>query len=1130
MAQLSVPEGIPPTAKAAELVSAMRHFVASGNDYKLAYNDDEVVIPAGITLFHGTLKSFDYRELTPWAYYSTHMTSGFCMMLRRQLRCAEGHGRKCDPRMYEFITTRPLRLQLKNAQGWDTKTRERRSVSYPDESIVEKGWQGIISPYYPEEEMRIALEGRHFLKLVREFLIDPGLLRFLEEDEQIVCNTIGQTGSVYLDRPLTRRQNYRSDYLPLDRLIQLYDGPKIKLQAITFDSRLLNYSLMRQLQNGPSPAHGVPPEGINAMFGYTVRGVDTEDEEYDGYHLIVAWDTTAGVQHHIFEDESAISKLTSEEAALDQRWMPGEIYETALAVAGWYNPPTYNSTIQLYGIGATGTSVAHRAAASVLENVFVSFVKKVSARLLNVYSPLGVSGPATTIRAIMRNFPDFIETKTLSRGWGVLFERSFPFLRLAAQLRRSDIDSVAAQQTSQLMLLWKQLETSIEKMGLIHGLGRQFETVADKSARDPVIDKNLTPIDWAIRLDLPELAETMLFARRKFSELDEQATFVLYLELIDKAIDIYPAPRCVQRWLFDQVGREAFFFRIRVPSQRGFETIDIQVRRKWAEKIAAKHAIFFPPSKVTDRDEALERALKLLLVEEPGKEMILPLSVLAEMIRDKAPGYHRRFEQVQRVGFDKSSNGFGRDVYTILHQYYEKLPGPPIPPVVNQLMRYADYAVVDAMVRDQRPFVNIILDNLKTSDPIKGAKVFCRVCYGFLQVLENEARAIESIEPWLDLLSIYMLHSPIELSVFKPRLDRLNPHLMNPLLLLAQIYQDLEYRKFFGLLAALRHAMLFNLLALQYNFDNPEDLLQKRYVPTEPQFQTETIRQTLVRKYSVAAPVFAQMFAYTYLNKLKYPGAYIHEDYYDPVAKHWKEKYPTRWPNGRNRTAVDNLSDLEEIGKNAAVSKYGLPILLLNDSTFESRRKRTARSLTVWLYEEICLMAARVLFSPEEIERSVKQHEEKATRDREQRRLREAAKKERQHQQTEDVTKKTPAVEPEEEEEHDEAEQEAEEYEQQQKKKKRIGEEIVQIMSPAHGYIATRLIGQAYPPEYYSQPPGYYPQTGPPVVPYYPPPPPPPPPGGGAGIHLGPFGIGVGWQGRPRWPYWDPYTRQWVYK
>jgi hypothetical protein len=71
----------PPTARAInDMISAMRHLLGPEQTYKIRNEGEMIVIPEGLTLFHGTLARFDYRTLKVWSWFATHMNSPVSMI------------------------------------------------------------------------------------------------------------------------------------------------------------------------------------------------------------------------------------------------------------------------------------------------------------------------------------------------------------------------------------------------------------------------------------------------------------------------------------------------------------------------------------------------------------------------------------------------------------------------------------------------------------------------------------------------------------------------------------------------------------------------------------------------------------------------------------------------------------------------------------------------------------------------------------------------------------------------------------------------------------------------------------------------------------------------------------------
>ena len=137
------------------MITAMRHLLGPGEAFKTKNNGDAVLIPAGLTIFHGTLGRYDWRIQSVELVRDSHELSR--QHDRRALEAGQRDNRRFRSRIYEFVTTRPLKLQLANAKGWTFALRAKAPIvddELDKDDILASGFDGIISPYF-KKEMRI---------------------------------------------------------------------------------------------------------------------------------------------------------------------------------------------------------------------------------------------------------------------------------------------------------------------------------------------------------------------------------------------------------------------------------------------------------------------------------------------------------------------------------------------------------------------------------------------------------------------------------------------------------------------------------------------------------------------------------------------------------------------------------------------------------------------------------------------------------------------------------------------------------------------------------------------------------------------------------------------------------------
>jgi hypothetical protein len=509
----------------------MRHLLGPGEAYKTVPHNLSVLLPEGTTLFHGTLRPFEISELKTWSWFATHLNSPIGMLFEHWPDAGTAiTWDKVHPRIYEMITTKPLHLELQNPNGWDLAQRVQGPLlDYNADSILAKavvtsGRQGVISPYM-EEEIRIALPGVEFLRIVRELPVRKEFLAFTHRPHDQPKNLHGQSGllSGSNEKPLRPPMNPAQEHQILGPLSSAFSSPEYAVEFVNTDNRLLAYALLRQAIDAGSV------EAQEAVLGYIHRGVSYQGM---GYRLVVVWDTSQ--RHKVFNDSSALSSVTQIGAeATKSIWEHPHLYHKAVGIMGW-NTPTKRTKYPLILYGFWSLIAKHQDA------FHLAFSQVIQAEVTDRHRNFGayfqVEGPLQQLLSALspaqRRYlriksyddvttgrvelpPKKVTTRSLKRQWGVQYIESSSSLLLAIQKRHTISPEEYQQQEQQLsdtvkqdiarleeISQWKKQIPGDSSVVILQNLRHKFCSILKMPS--PLTSMGWTIVDWILYLDLPD--------------------------------------------------------------------------------------------------------------------------------------------------------------------------------------------------------------------------------------------------------------------------------------------------------------------------------------------------------------------------------------------------------------------------------------------------------------------------------------------------------------------------------------------------------------------------------------------------------------------------------------------------
>lgn len=972
------------------MITAMRHLLGPGEAFKTKNNGDAVLIPAGLTIFHGTLGRYDWRTLNPWSWFATHMNSPVSMIGEHWKQGRETIA-DFDPRIYEFVTTRPLKLQLANAKGWTFALRAKAPIvddELDKDDILASGFDGIISPYF-EEEMRIGLRGDKFLKPVREHAIDGGMIEFNGKKLGKKTNLQGQTGIVGVGE--FERREFDEAYLQTDDLQDIVATAGLRLENITKDERLFAYSLLRQSEDA-STEYPSAAGAADAVFGYIAHGVGYKSSpEFLGheYHLLIVW-AVPTTTHKIFSPNGPPNTNTNviadQTAGAADRLISERTSSVPLAIAGWHATDAEEvdgekvpTLISLYGLARLGMTSKHRKAEEVLIAAFRSFIDDVSDK--RPFGSLRVKGRTTPTAYIMDSYPSFVphrSTKRIQKTWGVKYDRTPPFLAMITRLRRTEDDRLAEEHSARLLELWLDLEGSIGRLPQNQRKTAVEANVGGMKLLDTSLVKKLTPFFWALRLDLPAVAEAMI---RTQLHLTPSAHSLSYRTIVEECIVFYKSRRCVWRWLFDDGGSK-MLLALTNSDEKEVSEISHEKRREWYHFILDRRMVLLG---VEDLEQA--RALSVM------KNLIAVKTKDSETIRDVhyklLPGASSVDDKVamlkglKELEFNHRDPIFPIDAGVVFDAFADLYNNEELAKkkVFMQLAEHWELFIVQETI-SIHSFNKLLRYVAIHASLEQGGRALAKLAIALASVIGTEREAKEA-PLLLDKILFFAWRIGADVGQFAPRPLSFGPATdndRNAIVQLANAYGQNPVK------SKPLETALVQLLLLQ---ENPFETVWE----AKPAEGGRSVGELVGTGHYGQPIVVHRAFLEAELQRMKYPHSPAHFMDYDEAAKMWKAKHPHRWPDPREGAVPLHQSQLKKIGYSTAKKKYKLSSTVLDLPVLLAPKNPKAKGKKVFLDEELVAYAAKFRWSEEELHKLIEEHEKKVEAERERRRLREEKKK-----------------------------------------------------------------------------------------------------------------------------------------
>jgi len=211
---------------------------------------DMVLLPAGLTLFHGTLADFTLDDMNEWSFFSTNINPPIGLIGEK---AASGEYVQ-RPRVVEYVLTKDVEVEMTWADLQSTAQIRGEGVIHP----FKRGWIGAKPG---EEEIRFRSPSKVGLLVLRNYEFDSG---WVYEMSSLI-----EEGKLEREEPTI--MHYDDSYVHVNCL-KKFSESNSELVFLEVEDRVFSYYMMRQC-NGNSRA-------MIALYGMVRFGI-TPNEPID---------------------------------------------------------------------------------------------------------------------------------------------------------------------------------------------------------------------------------------------------------------------------------------------------------------------------------------------------------------------------------------------------------------------------------------------------------------------------------------------------------------------------------------------------------------------------------------------------------------------------------------------------------------------------------------------------------------------------------------------------------------------------------------------------------------------------------------------------------------------------------
>jgi len=335
-----------------------------GRRHQEAEIGEMVLLPAGLTLFHGTLSDFTLDEMYPWSFFSTNVNPPLGLIGEKSgstaIECA---------RVIEYVLTRDVEVEI----TW--KDMQRKWLS------TVKG-EGVIHPFKKqgavkmpgEEEIRFRDPANVGLMVVRTYEFGSEWVRQMSRHITY--------GKLKMEEP--KHFKYNRKYVP-ESFLEFLEEQNVDLEFLEVEDRVFSYYMLRQCNGNLDMMMAL--YGM-IRFGVVENNLDTRLHEMT-YHCALLFDKRPPNDFVSPAEDMPIYPYTTGEELGVRRINPNR-RRRLLGLASWSS--FRHIDLVLYGVGTLRWKVVdeqYRLAYlnNVLQNIIRTYLEYENGAITNIIAP-----------------------------------------------------------------------------------------------------------------------------------------------------------------------------------------------------------------------------------------------------------------------------------------------------------------------------------------------------------------------------------------------------------------------------------------------------------------------------------------------------------------------------------------------------------------------------------------------------------------------------------------------------------------------------------------------------------------------------------------------------------------------